>query len=251
MAHALQASASKTVNDWAFASETLFHGAPSGLDNSVSTYGGALEFRRSPARLEPVEGMPALPFMIVNTLLPKDTRALVAGVRDRLANAPAVYRPALDAIHGVSSTFLSLVHPDADPSSLEGGAPTSSRPLAIASSEDDAVTGTAGESSSRGAGSAHLDATAQLHAIGKLMTTNHHLLNAIGVGHAALDTIVAAAAEYGAYAKLTGAGGGGCAVCLLSPGTDSEALQARLAQHGFACFSTQVAGPGALVEVAE
>jgi expansin (peptidoglycan-binding protein) len=62
---------------------------------------------------------------------------------------------------------------------------------------------------------------------GTLMTMNHHLLNAVGVGHPALTALVetAAAARYahagsgekrGFACKLTGAGGGGCAI-ILSP----------------------------------
>jgi mevalonate kinase len=58
------------------------------------------------------------------------------------------------------------------------------------------------------------------------MAMNHHLLNAVGVGHQALSAVVDAAAnaqytsstgERASFAcKLTGAGGGGCAI-ILSP----------------------------------
>lgn len=63
------------------------------------------------------------------------------------------------------------------------------------------------------------------------MVMNHHLLNAVGVGHPALTAVVEAAATAGAAGKgegegegsfpgfackLTGAGGGGCAI-ILSP----------------------------------
>lgn len=51
-----------------------------------------------------------------------------------------------------------------------------------------------------------------------LFCFNHHLLNTIGVGHPALDKVCRLAAEAGLAAKLTGAGGGGCAVVLLPPG---------------------------------
>ena len=47
---------------------------------------------------------------------------------------------------------------------------------------------------------------------------NQHLLNALGVGHAALDRVYALARERGLAAKLTGAGGGGCAIVLVPPG---------------------------------
>ncbi|CAN0433912.1 unnamed protein product, partial [Ectocarpus sp. 13 AM-2016] len=32
------------INAWAFAGETVLHGTPSGLDNTVSCYGGAIKF---------------------------------------------------------------------------------------------------------------------------------------------------------------------------------------------------------------
>ena len=47
---------------------------------------------------------------------------------------------------------------------------------------------------------------------------NQQLLNAIGVGHTSLDTVVQTTARHGLHTKLTGAGGGGCAYTLLTPG---------------------------------
>ena len=52
----------------------------------------------------------------------------------------------------------------------------------------------------------------------ELFTINHHLLNAIGVGHSSLDKIHNIALKVGIASKLTGAGGGGCAIALIPPG---------------------------------
>ena len=46
---------------------------------------------------------------------------------------------------------------------------------------------------------------------------NQHLLNLLGVGHASLDTVVSIARRHSLHAKLTGAGGGGCAFALIPP----------------------------------
>lgn len=53
---------------------------------------------------------------------------------------------------------------------------------------------------------------------------NHALLNSIGVGHPVLDRVVSLAAQHQLNgAKLTGAGGGGCALVLLPPPADTVA----------------------------
>lgn len=48
-----------------------------------------------------------------------------------------------------------------------------------------------------------------------LVRLNHWLLNALGVGHSSLDIIVKESAAVGLSSKLTGAGGGGCAITVL------------------------------------
>jgi mevalonate kinase len=48
---------------------------------------------------------------------------------------------------------------------------------------------------------------------------NQHHLNALGVGHASLDQLCQVTAAHGLHSKLTGAGGGGCGITLLKPGT--------------------------------
>ncbi len=49
----------------------------------------------------------------------------------------------------------------------------------------------------------------------KLIKINHALLDSIGVGHTALTEVVSASSSLGFTSKLTGAGGGGCAITLL------------------------------------
>ena len=46
---------------------------------------------------------------------------------------------------------------------------------------------------------------------------NQHLLNVLGVGHSSLDSVHSIARRHKLHAKLTGAGGGGCAFALIPP----------------------------------
>lgn len=47
---------------------------------------------------------------------------------------------------------------------------------------------------------------------------NQHLLNALGVGHSAIDKVCALSVSLELSAKLTGGGGGGCVIALLPLG---------------------------------
>lgn len=47
----------------------------------------------------------------------------------------------------------------------------------------------------------------------------------MGVGHPALDTLCRVTLAKGLHSKLTGAGGGGCGITLLRPGTVGQMLE--------------------------
>lgn len=60
---------------------------------------------------------------------------------------------------------------------------------------------------------------------------NQHHLNALGVGHASLDRLCQVTTAHGLHSKLTGAGGGGCGITLLRPGTQGAGRVASLDSH--------------------
>jgi len=99
------------VNRWAFASETILHGTPSGLDNSISCYGGIQEFRRGEDgkefHLTPHKPSSPLSLLISNTNVPRQTSRLVGGVRDLFNHHPSIITPIFESIEGVVSSFLS------------------------------------------------------------------------------------------------------------------------------------------------
>lgn len=62
-----------------------------------------------------------------------------------------------------------------------------------------------------------------------LIPISHSLLCALGVSHPSLDRVVSIAKKYDVPAKLTGAGGGGCALVLLPDILPSTQLNGALA----------------------
>ena len=197
------------VNAWAFESERLLHGRPSGVDNAVSAFGGSLAFQEG--EVAPLGATPALPLLLVNTRVPRNTKALVAGVRERREALPAAFDHIFGAVHELARSCEALF---------------------------------------RSADAA--DAAACGARLGALVELNHALLRALGVSHAALERVVDVARAHGLRAKLTGAGGGGCALVLLDPAADEEAvgrLRADLEAEGFECLRTVLGAEGARVAV--
>ncbi|XP_018495866.1 mevalonate kinase [Galendromus occidentalis] len=90
------------INKWSFQSETILHGKPSGIDNSVCTFGGALLFRLGKIQ-ELTSRIPLYNILLVNTKVPRDTKQLVASVRSRAERQRKIFCAVLDAVDEVSS----------------------------------------------------------------------------------------------------------------------------------------------------
>ncbi|XP_012611970.1 mevalonate kinase isoform X2 [Microcebus murinus] len=88
------------INKWAFQGERVIHGNPSGVDNAVSTWGGALRYQQG--KISPLKRPPALQILLTNTKVPRSTKALVAGVRTRLIKFPEIVSPVLTSIDAIS-----------------------------------------------------------------------------------------------------------------------------------------------------
>lgn len=92
----------------------------------------------------------------------------------------------------------------------------------------------------------------------ELVGMNQSLLNCLGVGHPQLDRVAHVAAAHGLAAKLTGAGGGGCALLLCQVGTSHAqgpsgegvilAVRQELEGEGFLCWEVDLGCPGVTLE---
>ncbi|KAK4902427.1 hypothetical protein LTR28_001255, partial [Elasticomyces elasticus] len=212
------------INRWAFVGELLIHGNPSGVDNTVSTGGKAVLFKRvdysQPPLVKPLRDFPELPLLLVDTRQAKSTAAEVAKVAHLKKTHSGVTDHILNAIDQITESAHALItSDDFDPDS-----PTS------------------------------------LQHLGELMTVNHGLLSSLGVSHPKLERLryLVDRADVG-WTKLTGAGGGGCAITLLKPNTSNmngdstssqpqssalKALEQVLEAEGYKKYETTLGGDG-------
>ncbi|EJD06757.1 cystathionine beta-lyase [Fomitiporia mediterranea MF3/22] len=206
---ALPSDMAEEVNRWAFVAEKVLHGNPSGIDNCVSVFGGALAYTRPgferKSGMEPIQGFKSLRFLLIDTKVPRNTKALVAGVGLKKQNEPEYVNGILEAIQAISDEARRLL---ADP---------------------------------------EIPREEQIRAIGSLINENHVHLRDLGVSHPALEAIKSKTAGYGLQSKLTGAGGGGCAVTLVPDGFSDDKLRqlmSELRTDGFEPYLTSVGGSG-------
>lgn len=200
------------INRWAFVGELCIHGNPSGVDNTVSTRGKAVLFKRvdysKPPQATPVNDFPELPLLLINTKQPRSTAVEVAKVGALKKKYPDVTEKTLDSIDQVTMSAYNLItSDDFDPQS-----------------------------------------ETNIEHLGDLFRMNHGLLVSLSVSHPKLEHIreMVDYANIG-WTKLTGAGGGGCAITLLKNGVEQAQLsemQSQFAQAGFEEYKTTLGGDG-------
>ena len=200
------------INRWAFVGELCIHGNPSGVDNTVATQGKAVIFQRSdyakPPTVKPLWNFPELPLLLVDTKQAKSTAMEVAKVAALKREHPEITESIMNAIDKVTESAASFIAEDGFDS----------------------------------------QEIASLEKLGKLMTLNHGLLVALGVSHPRLDRIRELVDHEGlGWTKLTGAGGGGCAITLLKPGIAEDRmrrLEKTLLDEGYRKFETTLGCDG-------
>ncbi len=95
------------INSWAFAAEILYHGNPSGLDNTVCCFGGAIKFQRNPWKMETISDPPKLDILLTNTKIEgRSTMEQVEKVGKLLEQFPAPTNMLFDTIHSISELFV-------------------------------------------------------------------------------------------------------------------------------------------------
>jgi mevalonate kinase len=81
------------INEIAYEGEKGYHGTPSGIDNTAATYGGLIWFRKgTPNVMERLKLREPVEIVMGNTGVVANTKAAVAGVRERRENEPDKYK---------------------------------------------------------------------------------------------------------------------------------------------------------------
>jgi len=109
MLNHLEQSTRKEICRLAYLSEKILHGTPSGIDNSVSTYGGLLHFTSGVLTTIPCPSNSAFNILLVNTNVERNTKDMVAKARAKYDKYPAIIGPVLESIHCVSQQFLATL----------------------------------------------------------------------------------------------------------------------------------------------
>ncbi|KAI3499795.1 hypothetical protein L1887_35605 [Cichorium endivia] len=105
------------VNKWAFEGEKIIHGKPSGIDNTVSTFGNLIKFKSGD--LTRIKSNMILKMLITNTKVGRNTKALVAGVTDRKNRHPDAMTSVFTAVNFISDEFASILQSPSNDDDLE------------------------------------------------------------------------------------------------------------------------------------
>ncbi|XP_021772960.1 mevalonate kinase-like [Chenopodium quinoa] len=104
---ALRNSELDLVNKWAFEGEKIIHGRPSGIDNTVSTYGNMIQFRSG--EITRLKANTPLKMLITNTKVGRNTKALVAGVSERTLRHPEAMASVFKAVDSISKDLSDII----------------------------------------------------------------------------------------------------------------------------------------------
>ena len=170
----------------AYEVEKIYHGSPSGIDNTVIAYEQPVWFVRGAPPLVLADGdLAALHLVIADTGIATPTRIPVGQVRENWQAHPAQFNALFDDIGDVATQARAAL------------------------------------------------AANDLPTLGRLMNTNHALLQKLGVSCPELDGLCRAALAAGALgAKLSGGGQGGNLIALARDASHARALREVLQHAG-------------------
>lgn len=103
----LEESELELINKWAFEGEKIMHGKPSGIDNTVSTFGSMIMFKSG--ALTRINSSTPIKMLITNTKVGRNTKALVAGVSERASRHPGAMASVFTAVDYISKEMSTII----------------------------------------------------------------------------------------------------------------------------------------------
>lgn len=88
------------ICDWAFCSEKIMHGNPSGLDNYICAFGGLVKFYRNQKPVS-LKSTKALNILLINSCVSRSTAAMVQRVLQLKTDNPSKVQDIFDRIENV------------------------------------------------------------------------------------------------------------------------------------------------------
>lgn len=89
------------ISRWAYQCEKIFHGKPSGIDNSICTFGGAILFKEGHI-VDRLQNLVNEEIVLVYTNVRRNTKKLVHQASERREKFPHIISHTMDAIDNVS-----------------------------------------------------------------------------------------------------------------------------------------------------
>ena len=190
-----------SINNWGFAAEKIVHGTPSGIDNAICTHGGTMKFRGGN-----FSALKAFPPNNLLSLIIIDS--LIPKSTQRMLS---LVRDKHEELPGIFNPIFSSIGAISERCIQEF--------TLIISNE----------------------VIPNYKLLEDLIFINHQLLCAIGVSCLELDSIHNIAKELGFATKLTGSGGGGCMLGLITPDNEGfvDEFIEIISEKGFKSWRTK------------
>lgn len=97
------------INTWSFRGECIMHGNPSGIDNTICTFGGVIAYEKG--KIEHLNNL-QLNGLIVNSKVERSTKKMVEKVASKIEQYPNILNPVMESIHGISQKAKKVLESD-------------------------------------------------------------------------------------------------------------------------------------------
>ncbi|CAH1405218.1 unnamed protein product [Nezara viridula] len=207
------------VNKWAFCVEKINHSTPSGIDNTICTFGNAVLMNAAGEKdekrsIELLDNLPAFRVLIVNSGVPRSTADMVKKVSTLLEICPEATQSILESMDVIAMKFLEYA-----------------QEIKKATEK--------------------LDVLQHYRRLEVLIDLQHGHLRTLGVSHPRLEEICFITNRRGLHSKLTGAGGGGNSFTLIPPDAAEDTIKQTiqdLKTSGFLVDDIVLNGEGLILE---